>query len=80
MSKLDEIKEKFVECCGSLSYYNAAEGGSWSNERSGREKCREELRELAQKLLKHDVTKEEIKELTKNQLLSESDYFPYKGA
>lgn len=59
--KLEEMVQEWKEAAGAMSYYNAAEGPSWSYETEERNKCRKYLGELTEKLTKHGVDVEELK-------------------
>jgi len=48
---VDKLVQDFVEAIGKVSYYNAAEGDSWYNERAAARQANEQLQELKKEML-----------------------------
>lgn len=51
----DDVLELYKKKASSLSFYNAAEGQSWYEERSAREQCKKEFTEVAEELDKRGL-------------------------
>ena len=51
----DDILELYKKKATSLSFYNAAEGQSWYQERSAREQCRSEFKEVVSEIKKRGL-------------------------
>jgi hypothetical protein len=72
--KRKELTLLFEKLIGKMSYYNAAEGSSYSREGGARSSLKNDLKLTATTMINYGFTREELKLISRGSLTSESDY------
>jgi hypothetical protein len=75
MEKRSDIKRGFKRQLAVMSYYNAAEG-MYSVEKTKRDHCRAQLLTFAALLKEDGFSKEDIKNIAADYMVSERDFTP----
>jgi len=60
MKTKEQLIKEYSEAAGSVSFYNAAEGSSWSKEREGRSKAYAALKAICAECEAAGITNDEL--------------------